>query len=367
MLLAGAKRPLVLFGRGGRSAAEWDARVKLVERLGACVMTDLRTAAVFPTDHPAHVVPPMASGSAANRQFLNQADVVLSLEWCDLGGLVHPPTVDAPPQFKIINVSLDQTLHNGAHMGFQQLPPADVFIAASADAAVQDLLDVLGPGHRDPWHGSLIKPAEIDPSRISVPLIASHLRAAFDEPDQVTLACVCRNWPCDVWPFHDPMAYHGKDGGGGIGSMPSIAVGVALAAHTRGRQTVAVIGDGDFIMGGHALWTAVRHRIPLLVLVNNNRSYFNDELHQESVARRRERPVQNRWIGQRLSDPEMDLAKFAQMQGAIGIGPIRAAPDVKRAIDNGVAVLKSGGVCLIDFHVDPGHERTAHSTGHRNF
>jgi thiamine pyrophosphate-dependent acetolactate synthase large subunit-like protein len=252
-------------------------------------------------------------------------------------------------------------------MGFQQLPPADVFIAASADATVQDLLDVLGPGRRDPWHASLIKAAAIDQSRISVPLVASILRAAFDDPDQVTLACVCRNWPCDVWPFHDPMAYHGKDGGGGIGSMPSIAVGVALAAHARGRQTVAIIGDGDFIMGGHALWTAVRHRIPLLVLINNNRSYFNDELHQESIARRRGRPVQNRWIGQRLSDPEMDLAKFAQMQGATGIGPIRAAQDVKPAIDEGVAVLKSGGVCLIDLHIDPGQERTAHSSvGRRN-
>ena len=365
-LLAAAGRPLVLFGRGSRTVADWEARVKLVERLGACVMTDLRTAAVFPTDHAAHAVPPAASGSTADRRLLDQADVVLSLEWCDLGGLVHPPTIDRPPRYKIINVSLDQALQNGAHMGFQQLPPADVFMAASADETVHRLLDVLGPGRRDPWHPSLIKPAKIDVSRISVPLVASVLRGAFEEPDAVVLACVSRNWPCDVWPFRDPMAYHGKDGGGGIGSMPSIAVGVALAAHERGRHTVAVIGDGDFIMGGHALWTAVRHRIPLLVLINNNRSYFNDEMHQESVARRRGRPVQNRWIGQRLSDPEMDLAKFAEMQGATGIGPVRAAADVKSAIDEGVAILKSGGVCLIDFHIDPGPERTAHSTGHRN-
>jgi thiamine pyrophosphate-dependent acetolactate synthase large subunit-like protein len=364
-LLAGAKKPLVLFGRGSRATKDWAARVKLVERLGACVMTDLRTGAVFPTDHPAHVAPPMATGSSANRDLLNQADVVLSLEWCDLGGLVQPPTVDRPPQCKIVNVSLDGALHNGAHMGFQQLPPADVFIAASADATVHDLLDVLGPGQRDPWHASLVKPAEIDPSRLSIALVASVLRTAFDEPDQVCLACVGRGWPCDVWPFHDPLAYHGKDGGGGIGSMPSIAVGIALAMHTRGRPTVAMIGDGDFIMGGTALWTAVRHRIPLLVLVNNNRSYFNDELHQETIAKRRERPVENRWIGQRLADPEVDLAKFAEMQGATGIGPVRATQDLKAAIDRGVAVLKSSGVCLIDLHIDPGSERSTHSTGQR--
>jgi len=361
-LLAAAARPLILFGRGSRSEADWRARIALAERLGACVMTDLRTGAVFPTDHPAHAAPPIPSGSAADRRLLEQADVVLALEWCDLGGLVLPPGIAAPPRAAIINASLDQALHNGAHMGFQQLPPADVFMAASADATVHDLLDVLKPGRRDPWHASLIKPAVIDPSRLTVPLVASVLRAAFDDPDAVTLACVCRGWPCDVWPFRDPMSYHGKDGGGGIGSMPSIAIGVALGTHEHGRHTVAVIGDGDFIMGGHALWTAVRHRIPLLVLVNNNRSYFNDEQHQEAVARRRGRPVQNRWIGQRLADPEFDLAKFAEMQGAIGVGPLRRADQLKPAIDKGVAVLKSGGVRLIDLHIEPGQRATI---GHR--
>jgi thiamine pyrophosphate-dependent acetolactate synthase large subunit-like protein len=54
-------------------------------------------------------------------------------------------------------------------------------------------------------------------------------------------------------------------------------------------------------MGGHAVWTAARHRIPLLVLLNNNRSYFNDELHQETVAVKRGREPANRWIGQRMA------------------------------------------------------------------
>ena len=139
-LLADAVRPLILFGRGSRAVADWEARIALAERLGACVMTDLRTGAVFPTAHPAHAVPPIPSGSAADRRLLDQADVVLALEWCDLGGLVQPPGIAAPPRATIINVSLDQALHNGAHMGFQQLPPADVFMAASADATVHELL-----------------------------------------------------------------------------------------------------------------------------------------------------------------------------------------------------------------------------------
>ena len=114
-----------------------------------------------------------------------------------------------------------------------------------------------------------------------------------------------------------------------------------------------MLGDGDFCMGVTAIWTAVRHRIPLLVLINNNRSYFNDELHQDTVARTRGREVKNRWIGLRMEDPAPDIAKLAEAQGAVGIGPVKTAAEVKAAISKGVAVLKSGGVCVIDFHVDP--------------
>ena len=75
-------------------------------------------------------------------------------------------------------------------------------------------------------------------------------------------------------------------------------------------------------MGVTALWTAVRNAIPLLVVIANNRSFFNDELHQERVARERGRPVENRWIGQSIRDPDIDLATMARGQGCVGIGPV---------------------------------------------
>jgi hypothetical protein len=100
-----------------------------------------------------------------------------------------------------------------------------------------------------------------------------------------------------------------------------------------------MLGDGDFCMGATAIWSAAHHRIPLLVLINNNRSYFNDELHQENVARTRGREVKNRWIGLRMEDPSPDIAKLAEAQGALGIGPVRSAKDVPDAIARGVAAF----------------------------
>ena len=100
--------------------------------------------------------------------------------------------------------------------------------------------------------------------------------------------------------------------------------------------------------------------------MNNNRSYFNDELHQDNVARTRGREVKNRWIGLRMQDPEPDIAKLAEAQGAVGIGPVTKASDVKAAIEKGVDVLKKGGVCVIDLHIDPPSERQAsHNLGQR--
>src|SRR5207249_578674 len=111
------------------------------------------------------------------------------------------------------------------------------------------------------------------------------------------------------------------------------------------------------IMGGNAIWTAVHYTIPILMIINNNRSYFNDELHQETIAHTRGRVPKNRWIGQAIGDPNVDIAKLSEAQGAIGIGPVKTIAEMKTAIDKGVAALRTGKVCVIDMHIAPGKER----------
>ena len=360
-LIAKAQRPILLIGRSRGGAEAWAARVELAERLGAVVLTDLKTNALFPTDHSAHVVQPFNQVSTPARELLCKADLLISLNWVDLAGCLRASRSAGTVTAKIIAASLDQTLHTGAHMDHQGLAPVDLPIAAEADDVVADLLEALGPGKKAPWQEPIPpkRKASGDDTAVTLPKVAAALRAAFKEPERVSFASLCRGWPTEIWPLRDPLAYFGKDGGGGIGSGPGISVGVALAVHTRGRQTVAVLGDGDFAMGCNALWSAVRHKIPLLFLVNNNRSYFNDELHQETVAKRRGREAANRWVGQRLSDPDFSFAKMAEAQGAVGIGPVQSAGEIAAAIERGVSVLNAGGVAVIDFHITPGEERHA--------
>ena len=129
-----------------------------------------------------------------------------------------------------------------------------------------------------------------------------------------------------------------------------------------GRLPVAVLGDGDFAMGTSALWSAAHHKIPLLVILNNNRSYFNDELHQETVAVTRGREKANRWIGQRMSDPEVEFATLVKGYGCIGLGPIKTVAELGPALAEGVKALRDGKVCVIDCWVDPTEERSAQSS-----
>jgi thiamine pyrophosphate-dependent acetolactate synthase large subunit-like protein len=244
-------------------------------------------------------------------------------------------------------------------MEYQSLPPADIFFATSSDAVVEDLLETLGPGNKPLWKRPIAKSPQTSLGGQSITLrqIASALRDNFEDPELVTFSLLNRGWPVDIWPFKHPLSYLGKDGGGGLGSGPGVSVGAAVQLQKMGRFAVSVLGDGDFCMGATAIWTAVRHRVPMLVLIDNNRSYFNDELHQENVAKARGRNESNRWIGLRLEDPPPNIAKLTEGLGAVGIGPVTNPDRVAGAVAEGVGVLKSGGVCVIDFHVDHGEER----------
>jgi len=115
-----------------------------------------------------------------------------------------------------------------------------------------------------------------------------------------------------------------------------------------------------------ALWTAVHYRIPLLVVVANNRSFYNDEVHQERMAILRNRPVDNKWIGQKMLDPEIDMAGLARAQGARGFGPITQHDELASALAQAVAAVGAGEVAVIDVRIEPGYgARDSGSMAHR--
>jgi thiamine pyrophosphate-dependent acetolactate synthase large subunit-like protein len=356
-LLNLAERTVILVGRGSRDEAAWARRVQLAEALDATVLTDPKTGSGFPTAHRLQGPPAGNQPSPEALAVLRDADVVLSLDWVDLAGALKVAYGDEPVKAKVVLASLDHQLHNGWSMDYQGLPPADVHLAVEPDVAVAALLPLIEPLAPRP-------PADAPPAATSTAEAPSgvitpvSLAGALSEAIGGRTTCVIRTplaWGGHAWETAHPLDLLGGDGGGGIGGGPGMAVGAALALRGSGRLPVAVLGDGDTLMGITALWTAVHYRIPVLMVVANNNSFFNDELHQDRMAHQRERPVANRWIGQRIADPEPDLAVLARGQGATGFGPVRDPVELVRTLRQAIETVEAGGVALVDVRVEPGY------------
>ena len=354
LMLRDARAPIILMGRVGRGTEAWAQRVALAESLHALVATDTKAGAAFPTEHALHVGWPSTFASPDLTAALAEADVILSLDWIDLGGTLRG-CPGGMPEGRVIQVSLDHHLHNGWSMDHQAFPPVDLMLEGTPDAVVADLVRALGiivP----PFEASVspVEPLPAGSGVITVGRLAHDLRVAVGE-GPVSLLHLPLAWNAADWPLGHPLDHLGQAGGAGLGAGPGIAVGAALALAETDRLPVAVLGDGDFLMGVTALWTAAHYRIPLLVVVANNRSFYNDEVHQERMARSRNRPVENKWIGQRLSDPDIDLAAMGRAQGAVGFGPVEDAAVLPDVLAEAVAAVRAGAVAVVDVRVLPGY------------
>ena len=317
--LRGAQRPLIMVGRSSRKGEDWERRVRLAELLGAAVITDAKTPASFPTEHPLHVGEAGMFTSAPEKAAIFAADVILALDCVDLGGALFASFGHDLADRVVISAGVDDGLANGWSYDHCMLPPVTLKLASTPDNAVAMLLaQCEGMAPRSPWRTvpATMPPAPAADGTLDLRGLARAVGAAR-RGRNVTLVRLPIGWPNNETPFSDPLDYLGADGGAGVGSGPGMAVGSALALRGSGRLPVAILGDGDFIMGGSAIWTAAHYRIPLLIIVANNRSYFNDEIHQETMARVRGRHVENRWIGQRLDDPPVDLDHMAKSFGAV--------------------------------------------------
>ncbi|MFN0305277.1 MAG: thiamine pyrophosphate-binding protein [Burkholderiales bacterium] len=353
-LLSSAKSPVILAGRTSRSEAVWKQRIALAVKLKARVLTDIKMPAAFPTDHPLHAAAPGVFLNPAACKVLREADVVLSLDWYDLAGTLKQAWGADVVSAKVINVSPDQLVHRGWSADYQGLPPADVYLMCEADAALDSLMNAVTARS-----GSM--PASGLPTTAAMTDVVSirALAHALNEATAGIDVCITRlplGWNGEYRHFRHPLDYIGLEGGGGVGAGCGLVIGAALGLKGTGRIPVAIMGDGDFLMGATALWTAVHYQIPGLIIVANNRSFYNDEVHQERVAKERSRPVENKWIGQRINEPDIDLAMMARSQGAEGIGPITRPEDIRPAIDRGLQAVRDGKTCVIDMRVVAGYD-----------
>ncbi|KAK4155877.1 Benzoylformate decarboxylase [Chaetomidium leptoderma] len=388
-ILEAKKQPLFLFGRVSRSQKSWNERIRLAERFNARVLTDLKLAAAFPTQHRLHAAPPELFLSEQEIDVIRSADLIVSFDWVDLAGSLKTAFPEdggglgEPPASVIVaHITLDHpAIHDGWTKDHFAQPPIDIAISADVDKTVSALLAAAPPEEEEhpPALLSAI-PNDAPPRAISQPdpptpnddkiFITDLTRAIYTTipPSQISLLRLPLGFKgTDLLATH-PLSHLGQDGGTGTGSGPGNAVGAALALmmkHTTtthrggglgpGLLPVAILGDGDFIMGCTAVWTAVHHDIPLLVVVANNEGFLNDEQHQREVARARGRPVTNAGVGTRIEGPAVDVMGLAVSLGARRVveRQVRKRGELEGVLGRAAGVVRDGGVVVVDVFVWP--------------
>ena len=367
--LVDAELPFVVADKVGRDAGAVATLRELAELLAIPVL-DQGERMNFPTPHPLNV-------TGMTREIVADADVVVGLDAPNLAGALRGP-VDYTTRASdaIVNagrrvgtVSLDELSMRAWATDYQMLPPVDLPVLADTAVALPLLLEEcrrrLTPGARsrvearrdrlDAAHRRLREKQrgyveeQWDHPQITEARLLVELWEVVRQEDFVfTVARPTVMAPGVLHLDRPDQFVCSGSGGGAVGSAPGVALGAALALRDTGRLPVAVMGDGTFFGSIQALWTAARYRVPALWVINNNRSYYNDEDHQERIARYRDRPEANKWIAQRMERPEVDFAAITRTFDLHGEGPVTEAKDLAGAFRRAIDAVRKGRLAVVD-------------------
>ena len=346
-LLGGARRPLVIAGGpgwSGRAAADLKA---VAEASRLPVAASWRSQDVLDNRSPSYVGDLGVSVNPALAERVRAADLVLAvgprLGEITTGGYrlleapvprqrlvhVHPGLTELGRLYQpdlAVNAAVGQFL-----AAWRSLPPArgDAWVAWT-EAARSNY-----QAWARPWPASGGQPG---PGRVDLGQVMATLRERL--PDDAVVANGAGNFAIWVHRYFQ-FRRHGtqlapKSGAMGFGLPAALA---AKVAHP-GRTVVAVTGDGDFLMSGQELATAVQHALGVVVLVVDNGMYGTIRMHQE-------RTYPGRVIATDLSNP--DFAALAEAYGAAG-ETVTETAEFPAALDRALA---AGRPAVVALRTDP--------------
>lgn len=374
-LLTSARWPVILTEDTSRNRAALPALQELAELIQAPVL-DHGARFAFPNTHPLDL-------TLATEAALRNADVLLALDVMDLNGWVSgvsrertSPRRLLPPNANVIHITMGDLLQHSWSADWGELHPVDVPISADSALALHELVarcrTLLASDsesatrraqrgleverlHREMADGLRRQQEDNWDSRpISLARLYSELWPLIkDQPWSLvgeSLTHPARRY----WEFTEPEQFAcGGTRGGGLGFVAGAAIGAALALKEQSRLCICFIGDGELLYTPSTLWSATHHQVPVLYVVCNNRSYYQDEGHQEFVARERKRPLGNVGVGIHITEPSPDFALLARTFGMDGFGPVDNPAALRSVLEQAVATVRSGRPALVDVITQP--------------
>src|SRR5689334_1783940 len=377
-LLANAERPVIVADRCARTPNGMKLLVELAELLQAPVV-DQGGRNNFPNTH--HLRRPAT--------VIAQADVVLGLELTDFWATVNSFTDNGEnegkgvqksrikPGTKLISINSVELHTKSNYQDFQRFQVVDVGMAADAEATLPSLIEAIksqnlnkdaiakrGDANRKAKAEARDRTRQLaaiawDAVPISTARMTAELWPYIKDLDWSMIGSERQmsSWPSRLWPMEKHYSHIGSSGGYGVGYNSPAAVGAALANRDLGRFSINFQPDGDMMYVPGVLWTAARHKIPMLTVMHNNRGYHQEVMHVQRMSNRANRVASlgNDLgpIGTRIENPDIDYAKLAASMGWWSAGPITDPKELGPTFKRAVEVVKSGQPALVDVVTQP--------------
>ena len=337
-LLNDGEKIAILAGAGARHARE--ELLAVAETLAAPIVKTLSGKATVPDDSPYTTGGIGLLGTRPSEELMEEIDTLF------LVGTNFPYTKHLPPpgQVRVAQIEADPARAGGR-------VATEVPVVGDAKEGLAGLLPLLKQRtdtkflekcqkQMSKWRGKM---ADLENAKRD-PIAPQYVVSVLDElaTNDAILTCdsgTIATWAARHWEIRGGREFFLS---GNLATMaPGLPYAIGMQHAFPGRQVIAYVGDGGFAMLMAEFLTAVQHRLPVKVVINNNNS-LGQILWEQMVLGYPEHGV-------RYPQPFVDFASFADANGGLGL-KVERAKDVRGAIQT---ALSHRGPALVDVNVNP--------------
>ena len=312
----------------------------LAETLSAPIVKTLPGKATVPDDSPYTTGGIGLLGTRPSEDLMSDIDTLFMV------GTNFPYTkhLPAPGKVRVAQVEADPT-RAGSRVA-TELP-----VVGDSKETLQALLPLLKQRNgssflgkyqkeMDKWRQNMASQANADRD----PIAPQYVVGLIDElaTDDAILTCdsgTIATWAARGWTIRGERGFYLS---GNLATMaPGLPYAIGVQQAFPGRQVIAYVGDGGFAMLMAEFLTAIKHKLPVKVVINNNNS-LGQILWEQMVLGYPEHGV-------RYPEPFADYAAFAAANGALGI-KVERPGDARAAISQALA---HDGPAMVDVNVNP--------------